>query len=202
MSNRRRFLALAISLSFSATANAADPPRVAGVVTIYRTNSHAEMILNRLLDTETLDGKGRRPNLKLASVYVDQVGPNDLSVGLARKHGFRRSPTVADALTLGTGKLAVDGVLLIAEHGDYPTTADGQTAWPKRRLFSEVAAVFEQNGRSVPVFHDKHLADDPADALWYYETALRLKAPLMAGSSIPWTWRDPAIDVPAGTDLR
>ncbi|SVE59518.1 uncharacterized protein METZ01_LOCUS512372, partial [marine metagenome] len=47
------------------------------VVTEYRHNSHADVIVSRLLLTHTLDGKGERPNLKLVSLYTDQVPKND-----------------------------------------------------------------------------------------------------------------------------
>ena len=149
------------------------------------------MIAARILESYTLDGQGEYPRLAIASIFTDQLPERDTSRELAAKHGFRISETVADALTLGSGELAVDGVLLIAEHGDYPESEVGQTVYPKRRLFGEIAAVFEKSGRSVPVFSDKHLADNWEDAKWIYDTAQRLKAPLMAGSSLPVAWRQP-----------
>lgn len=180
------------------------PPvkRVAAVVTEYRRNSHADVILTRLLETDTLDGLGRKPRLELVSLYVDQSPANDLSAEFSDKYGFRRCDTIADALTLGTGKLAVEGVLVIAEHGKYPKSDTGQTIYPKRRFFEEIFAVFESSQRSVPVFSDKHLTDNTTDALWAYETAQRLKSPWMAGSSIVSTWRNPAVDLPRGAKVR
>src|SRR5438046_8328138 len=96
--------------------SAADPPapkRIAAVVTEYRHNSHADVIVSRLFQTQTLDGRGEKPRMQLASVYTDQVPENDTSRKWAKDYGFRISDTVSDALTLGTGELAVDGVLLI-----------------------------------------------------------------------------------------
>jgi hypothetical protein len=176
-------------------------PRVAAVVTEYRHNSHADVIVSRLLQTETLDGQGRRPELDLVSLYTDQVPQNDTSRKLAAEHGFPIYEKVSEALTLG-GELAVDGVLLVAEHGDYPKSDTGGTVYPKRRLFEETAKVFEQSGRSVPVFIDKHLADNWTDAKWIYDTARRLEAPLMAGSSLPVLWRYPPRDVERGAKLK
>ena len=175
--------------------------RMAGITTLYRRHSHADVLLSRLLETDTLDGQGRKLPWKLVSVYADQVAADDLSQPYARKYGFRLSPTIQDALTLGTQELAVDGVFLIAEHGTYPMSPTGQIEYPKRRLFSEMVEVFQKSRRVVPVFHDKHFADTTQDALWYYETAKTQKIPLMAGSSIPSTWRDPPIDVPRGAVL-
>src|SRR5204862_2716556 len=107
-----------------------------------------------------------------------------------------------DALTLGTGHLAVDGVLLIAEHGEYPKAPLGNTQWPKRRFWDETLKVFRASGRVVPVFIDKHLADNWTDAKFIYDSAQELKIPLMAGSSLPGTWRRPAADVKRGARLR
>ncbi len=177
-------------------------PRVAAVVTEYRHNSHADVIVSRLLQGYDLNGKGTFPKLELASLYTDQVPENDTSRRLAKEHGFPIHETVADALTLGTGELAVDGVLLIAEHGKYEKSPTGQTVYPKRRLFDEIVKVFEKSGRSVPVFCDKHLADNWEDAKHLYDTSRRLDFPLMAGSSIPVLWRRPAADVKRGTELR
>lgn len=177
-------------------------PRVAAVVTEYRHNSHADVIVSRLLETDTLDGRGPRPRMRLVSLYTDQVPANDLSRPLAKKHGFSIYDDVAGALTLGTGKLAVDGVLLIAEHGDYPESQTGQIVYPKRRLFEQVIDVFRQSERSVPVFLDKHLADNWKDAKWIYDTANDAGVPLMAGSSLPGLWRYPPIDVDRGARLK
>jgi hypothetical protein len=98
----------------------AQTKNVAAIVTVYRHNSHADVILSRLLQTDTLDGKGKDSPLKLVSLYTDQRPADDISRLLAASHRFRLSQSIEDALTLGTGRLAVDGILLIAEHGDYP----------------------------------------------------------------------------------
>src|SRR5690606_23217951 len=130
---------------------------------------HADMLAGRLLQTDTLDGKGDTPSLELVSLYTDQVPENDISRKLSSQHGFPIFRTVEETLTLGTGKLAVDGVLLIAEHGKYPESPTGQFQFPKRRLFAEIADVFRKSGRVVPVFCDKHLADTWEDAKWIYD---------------------------------
>ena len=181
---------------------AAPPKRIAAVVTEYRHNSHADVIVSRLLLTHTLDGKGERPNLKLVSLYTDQIPKSDTSRKWAKKFNVPIYQTVEQTLTLGTGKLAVDGVLLVAEHGKYPKNATGNTIYPKRRLFDEVQKVFRKTGQSVPVFVDKHLADNWADAKWLHDTAAELKVPLMAGSSLPVLWRYPPVDVKREAKLR
>ena len=87
------------------------PKKVAAIVTEYRHNSHADVIVGRLLQTYTLDDKGERPNLKLVSLYLDQTPENDTGHKWAKKHGVPIHKTVRGALTLGSGKLAVDGDL-------------------------------------------------------------------------------------------
>ncbi len=178
--------------------------KVAAVVTAYYPNSHADVIASRLMETDTLDGKGRRLSLDLASLYTDQIStkPADIGQKLAAAHGVRISKSIEDALTLGTGRLAVEGVLLVAEHGTYPRSATTSIQYPKRRLFEEIVKVFEKSGRVVPVFCDKHLADTWEDAKWLYDTAKRLKIPLMAGSSLPTLWRRPEADPKRGEELE
>jgi hypothetical protein len=177
-------------------------PRVAVVTTVWRHNSHADVIASRLVQGNTLDGRGEFPKLKLVSAYVDQFPANDMSRRLAMEHGFTIFDTVAGALTLGSEKLAVDGVLLICEHGDYPRSATGSIEYPKRRLFGEIIKVFEASGRVVPMFSDKHLEDDWSDIAWFYGEAQRLKIPLMAGSSLPTLWRYPEADVERGKPVK
>jgi hypothetical protein len=181
---------------------AADSPvpqrRIAAIVTVYTHNSHADVIVSRLLQTDTLDGKGNDSPLKLVSLYTDQRPAGDMSRLLAASHRFRTSDSIEDAITLGTGKLAVDGVLLIAEHGQYPKSPTGSTQYPKRRFWDETIQVFKASGRVVPVFIDKHLSDNWADAKAIYDTARDMNIPLMAGSSLPTSWRKPPADVAAG----
>jgi hypothetical protein len=199
------FLALMISCAVVATADesttATTRKHVAALVTEYRHNSHADVIVSRLLQTDTLDGKGKDSPLELVSLYTDQRPANDISRLLAASHRFRSSETIEDALTSGTGQLAVDGVLLVAEHGQYPKSATGNTQYPKRRFWDETVRVFRASGRVVPVFIDKHLADNWTDAKAIYDTAQEMKIPLMAGSSLPTSWRKPPADVARGAAL-
>ena len=177
-------------------------PRVAVVTTVWYHNSHADVIAGRLLDGHTLDGQGEFPKLKLASLYVDQFPERDKSREFAKKHGFPIYDTVAGALTLGGDKLAVDGVLLIAEHGKYNESPTGSIQYPKRRLFGEIVKVFDASGRVVPVFSDKHLEDDWTDIEWLWKEKQRLKIPMMAGSSLPTLWRYPEADVEPTRPLK
>lgn len=184
------------------TVHAIRIPKIAGLTTEYRHNSHADVLLTRLLKTDTLDDRGAVPTMKLASLFTDQVPAIDTSRKWSKQYGFPIFNTVGDALTFRGDKLAVDGVMLIAEHGDYPESNTGQFLFPKRRLFGEVAQTFRKTGQVVPVFIDKHLADNWKDAKWVYDTAREMKIPLMAGSSLPVLWRHPPIDVRRGAKLK
>ena len=202
-------LLLALPLGLAACHRGVPPPPppaqrlpVAAVVTAYYPNSHADVIVSRLLQTDTLDGRGRVSPLTLAGLFTDQVPERDISRALAQQFGFPIHDTVAGALTGGGDRLAVGGVLLIAEHGQYPRSPTTSIQYPKRRLFTEIAQVFRQTGQSVPVYVDKHLADTWEDAKWLYDTARELHVPLMAGSSLPVLWRYPPADVPAGAAVK
>lgn len=170
---------------------------VAGVVTVYTPNSHADVILGKILDGYRQNG-GPGPDLELVSIYTDQVPEGkDLSRAIATKRGVRISPTIADALTLGTDRIQVAGVLSIGEHGDYTLTEKTQQRqYPRRRFFDEIVATFDRYGSVVPVFNDKHLGYRWQDALAMVETSRTKKFPLLAGSSVPVAWRMPPVELP------
>jgi hypothetical protein len=178
------------------------PKNVAAVVTDYQRHTHADVIVGKIVEGYNHDG-GAGPNLKLVSIYVDQAAQRDLHLvsALAREYGFTRYDTIAGALTRGGSGLAVDGVLVIAEHGPYPTNGQGQTLYPKRQFFEEVFKVFTQSQKAVPVFTSKHLATTWADAKWIYDQARSLSVPLMAGSVLPLTWRQPPTALPMNSPL-
>lgn len=187
-------MVLILALNISCAVADEKIPKVAVITTAWYHNSHADVIAGRLLEGMTLEGRDF-PSLKMASLYVDQFPTNDKSRKLAATHNVPLYDSIRKALTLDSGALAVDGVMVIAEHGKYPESETGQIQFPKRRFLSEVFRVFENSGRVVPVFSDKHLSDNWADIDWIRSEAKRLKVPLMAGSSLPILWRQPAADV-------
>ncbi len=175
---------------------------VAAVVTEYRTNSHADVIVGKILEGFQQDG-GPGPDLQLVSMYTDQVPDKDLSRELAKKHRFKIVDTIEEAITLGTGEVQVAGVLSIGEHGNYPYTEDTkQHMYPRRRFFDAIVAAFRKAGKVVPVFNDKHLSYRWSDAKHIYDSARELKVPLMAGSSLPVTWREPPLALPMDCQIK
>ena len=134
-------------------------PRVAALVTEYRKYSYGQNIVDRLIGGYGWETRWHRPELDVISLYVDQFPESDLSRERVERHpDLAMYPTIAEALTLGGDRLAVDGVLIIAEHGNYPLNEKGQTLYPRYEFFQQTVEVFRNSGRSVPVFLDKHLS--------------------------------------------
>ena len=210
--DRRRFLASSAALGAAAlgprrgtgqlVAAPASDKKVAAIVTKYTRYSHADNIVTRFMEGYSIVGKSYPPPCRVASLYIDQVPDTDIGRPLARQWGVRLAKTPAEALTLGDDKLAVDGVLLVAEHGDYPINDKGQILYPRRKLFEEEVKVFRAAGRSVPVFIDKHLSYSWDDAKWMYDQSRELKFPLMAGSSVPVTYRRPDLQPRTDTEWQ
>lgn len=204
MITRRTFLgALAGGLAASPLlqASAGKFGRLAIVTTEWRYHSHAWHMGERFLVGYPIDGRWHRPSLKVVSAYVDQQPENDLSQGRAREFGFDILPTIAEALRCGGDRLAVDAVLIIGEHGDYPRNEFGQKLYPRYEFFKEVTKVFGQDGRCVPVFNDKHLSWNWDWSKEMVDLSNEMGFGLLAGSSLPVTWRMPAVDLPYGAEL-
>jgi hypothetical protein len=177
------------------------PKLIAAIITEYRPNSHADVLVGKILEGWKQDG-GAGPALRLAAMYVDQFPAADLARPLAAKHKVPIFDTIEQALTLGGDRIAVDGVISIGEHGDYPWNDKGQHLYPRRRFFAGITAAFAKYKQVVPVFNDKHLGPVWGDALWMYEQAKKLKVPFMAGSSLPVTFRDPELTVPMDSEIE
>jgi hypothetical protein len=193
--------------------------KLAGICFAFTPISHAHVIFAKYLDGYESFRKNNinasfsqqqlpppyhptQPDSKIVSFYVAQQAEKDLSRQVAEKHGIPIFRSIHDALTLGGDELAVDGVLLIGEHGDYPENEKGQKVYPRFEAFLEITDVFRETGRSVPVFTDKHLSYDWRKAQRMVEISKELDFPLMAGSSLPVTWRIPAVDLPYGATVK
>lgn len=175
--------------------------RIAIVSSIYRYLSHAQHMGDRFLIGYPHEGKWHKPDVQVVSLYVDQKPPGDQSAERAKEFGFTVYPTIAETLRCGTDKLAVDGVVIICEHGEYPRNELGQVLYPRYEFFKACTEVFEKDGRAVPVYNDKHLSFSFTKAKWMLDEARRLKFPVLAGSSLPVTWRLPDIEIPLGSQI-
>jgi hypothetical protein len=176
--------------------------KMAIVTTEWRFLSHAQHMGDRFLVGYPMNGHWHKPRLDVASLYADQTPEGDLSKKRAEEFGFQVYGTIAEALRLRGERLAVDAVLIIGEHGKYPRNELGQTLYPRYQFFKQVVEVFKKDGRTVPVFNDKHLSWKWEWAKEMVDTAHEMGFPLMAGSSLPVTWRMPSIDLTWGAEVE
>jgi hypothetical protein len=176
--------------------------QIAVITTVYRYLSHAQHMADRFLVGYPHNGEWHRPDMKVVSLYVDQKPSDDQSAQRAQEFGFRVYPTIAEALRCGGDRLAVDAVLIIGEHGDYPRNEKGQILYPRYEFFKQCVEVFEKDGRAVPVYNDKHLSYSFEKAKWMVEASKRLKFPMLAGSSLPVTWRLPDLELPLDGEIE
>ncbi len=208
MLSRRHFLgSIAAGVAGGSLLCAAEPAsserkKLAVVTTVWTYRSHAWHMAERFLHGYPIGGKWHRPAFDVVAAYVDQKPDGDLSRSRSEEFGFPIYPTVAEALRRGGDKLAVDAVLLIGEHGNYPNNEFGQKKYPRYELFKQVVDVYRQDGRTAPVFNDKHLSWKFAWAQDMVDASKELNFGFCAGSSLPVTWRMPSVDMPLGAEVE
>jgi hypothetical protein len=211
--SRRKFLASAAALTLGSglPAGTAPAPRSAArrdgrsplavLGTVYRPLSHLYHLAGRFLHGYPRDGQHHLPAQYVHSLWVEQAPENDLSREVCRAFDVRRARTVREALLDGD-RLVVEGVLIVAEHGNYPRNDKGQILYPRFEIFEQVVDAFRKAGRSVPVFCAKHLSYSYAKAQRMTAWAKELNFPLLAGSTLPTTWRRPELELPAAAPER
>jgi len=171
--------------------------KIAVIVTEYRYNSHADVILGRLLGDF-----GYQPQVEVVSLYTDQVPENDMSREMAGRRGIPIYGTIRDCIRAEHIGEPIDGIVIIGEHGKYPNNEKGQTLYPRRRMLEESIHTLDELGLRVPIFSDKFLSHDVEDALWMYGALKQRGIPFMGGSSIPHTDPVPAYDSTKVRTLR
>ncbi len=177
------------------------PKPVAAITTSWYSTSHADVLIGKILEGyDHLGGPG--PQLTVPALFLDQVLSNDIGVAKAKQYNVTLAKTIEECITLGTGSVAVEGVLIIGELGSYPRNTKGQIVYPRPRMFEDVVATFEKYDKVVPVFNDKHLAYNWHNAKWIYDTAVSMRIPFMAGSSLPVFYRDPPLWLPMGCEVE
>ncbi len=178
-------------------------PRIAVVVTYWAApGSHADWIITKLMDGYWWKGQHVDSRVEVVSAFIHQLDLSPLGRRVCESKGVRIYDKVSDALTLGGDDLAVDGVVLVGEHGNYHTNLLEQKYYPRWWLYQQIVQVFEKSNRSVPVFNDKHLSTSWDEAKWMYNKSRELDFPLFGGSSIPFYFRKPEVDLEAGTPLK
>ena len=197
---RREFLQLPVLAAFLGSVRG--KKRIAALTTTYHVRSHADDVITRFLEGYWINDRYYAPSFEVVSLYMDQVHPADIGYRLAGAYNFPVVRSISEALTLSTGKLAVDGVLLVAEHGNYPFNDHQQQLYPRFKFFQQIVDTFRNSGRAVPVYSDKHLSWSWAEAKQMYAWSRELKFPLLAGSSVSVTFRRPELDYPLGVEFQ
>lgn len=199
--------ALAGSTSSSVAGAAAQAPqrrpRIACCVTFWGApGSHADWILCKLMDGYWWQGAHTPSRVDIVSAYIHQFDTSGLGQKVCQAKNIPIYKTVGEAVTLGGKELAVDGVVIVGEHGNYPTDLKGHWLLPRWWMYQQVIRVFEQSKRSVPVFNDKHLSYNWDDAKWMFDKSRELNFPLSGGSSIPVYFRKPEIEIAIDTPIK
>jgi hypothetical protein len=176
--------------------------KIAAIITEYRPRSHADVIVTKFLKGFPTDDGLLEPRVDIVSMYIDQFPDADISRSIAAEHDVPIFPSIVKALTLGGNKLAVDGVLLIGEHGDYAWNEKEQHLYPRKYFMEQICGVLATSGCAVPIYNDKHLSYNWHDAKWMYDRARQLGAPFMAGSSLPLGWRNPWLEYELETPVE
>jgi len=176
--------------------------KLAVITTEWRYHSHAWHMAERFLVGYPINGRWHRPAFDVVSAYVDQFPEKDLARKRSSEFGFKIYPSIAETLRCGSDKMAVDAVLIIGEHGDYPKSEFEQTKYPRYEFFKQVTDVYRKDGKTAPVFNDKHLSWKWEWAKEMVDVSRELNFAFCAGSSLPVTWRMPAIEMPFGQEVE
>ncbi len=198
--NRRQFVASAAAAPFAAAQS--PKKRIACLSSTYHVRSHSDNFITRFLEGYWIHEQHYDAPFQVASLWMDQVHPADIGHRLSTAYNFPVTRDIPQALTLGTGKLAVDGVVIVCEHGNYPHNERQQQLYPRYEFMEQVVKVFRQTGQTCPVFNDKHLSYDWKKAEQMYRWSQEMKFPLMAGSSVPVTFRRPEYDPPRNAEME
>lgn len=178
-------------------------PRIAVLATFWgATRSHADWLVNKLIDGYWWQNAYTPSRVEVVSLYLHQHDTSLLGQKVAKAKGIPVFNTPGEALTLGSKELAVDGVVIVAEHGDYPTDLKGHWLLPRWWIHNQVVQVFEQSKRSVPVFNDKHFSFNWEESKWIFDKSRELGYPLSGGSLLPIYYRTPEIELANNTPIK
>ncbi len=178
-------------------------PRIACCVSFWGApGSHADWIICKLMDGYWWQGAHTPSRVDIVSAYIHQFDTSVLGQKVCKAKDIPIYKTVAEAVTLGEKELAVDGVVIVAEHGNYATDLKGHWLLPRWWIYQQVIGVFEQSKRSAPIFNDKHLSYSWDDAKWMFDKSRELNFPLTGGSSIPVYFRKPEVEIAIDTPIK
>lgn len=192
--NRRSFLASTAGSAFAAPPN---PTRIGAVITTYYRNSHADVFIGNMLRGFYWDGKPHKSELEIAAMHIVQTPATDIGRAQAASHGIPVKGSIDEALPPG-----IQGVVLIGEHGDYPTNEKGQKLYPRYELMEQIVKNYRSTGRALPMFFDKHFSTEWKKARQMFDWSRELRFPLIAGTSLTLTWRRPALELDLDAPIK
>lgn len=176
-------------------------PKLAIVITSYGKSSHGVCYATKFMEGKQYDDHFEPARCDVVAIHQMQITDDDVGVKTAKDNHVPSFHSVAAALCRGGDELAVDGVVVVGEHGAFPFNDQGQHMYPRRELFDQVVGVFRQAGRVVPVFNDKHMSWNWAWSKYMWRTIQELKIPWMAGSSLPYAKYVPIVPLPRGQKI-
>lgn len=168
------------------------PKRIAVLTPAWIPESRALALADRFLVGYPRAGSWHRPDLRIVAAYARDRPDKDLAVVRAQEFDFPLFPSVAQALRVGGQKLAVDGVMVLADDTD----------GARDEVLKACLAVFEEEGRGVPLFVSGPLGQTFSQATFVVDVSRKLKFPLLCGSPLPFAVRLPAVDVPFAAAVK
>ena len=197
---RREFLAVTAAAPLLAQAG---KKRIACLSSTYHVRSHSDNFITRFLEGYWIHEKYYEPPFEVASLWMDQMHPGDIGQRLAKAYGVPVRKTYRRCADARNGQVSPSTASSwCASTATIRTTKNSSSFIRAIEFFEQVVKVFKDSGRSCPVFVDKHLSYDWKKAKQMYDWSRELKFPLMAGSSVPVTFRRPEYDPPLGVEME
>lgn len=170
-------------------------PKIAAVFSELRFRSHAYNILENFFAPYLFRGELVDPGCDIVSFYVDQFPADDMAREASTQLKVPIYRTIDEALCVGGKELAVDGVLMIGEHGNYLVNEAGVREYPRKLWWDQCLRTMRRSGRYVPLFNDKHFSYRFDWAKEMVDEARSVGMPLMGGSSVPLAERRPPLEL-------
>jgi hypothetical protein len=175
--------------------------KVTAIAASYSMRSVADNLITRLLQGYWIGNNYYPSRCDVVSLYVDRMEATGLGRRISEAYGITLARSIPEALTLGGGSLAVDGILLVG--GDEQQDAENVPSAHDLRFnfFEQVVDVFRRSRRSAPVFCAGYLAATWEQAQRIYQWSREMNFACMAGASAPVTFRRPDLDYPLPDDF-